>query len=58
MSAPTREEIAAAFKRIEAEHGGTFLSDTKEVLQLVSEEMNMPYQDVRSAMLDTWTMPA
>lgn len=51
---PTREEIVSAFNRLEQAAGGYAQSDAKEVLRAVAAKLDLPYERVRSVMIDVW----
>ena len=55
MTAPTRQEIVAAFEAAEKAKGGPFFADPKEIMRQIADGMGLSYERVRGVMLDDWT---
>lgn len=48
--------IVETFERIERDHGGLAKIDASLTLEKTAIELGIPMSDVRSVMLDHWTM--
>lgn len=51
-----KQKIIDTFDRIESELGGYAMSDAMHVVQLTAKELDIEVDEVRSVLIDHWTM--